>query len=106
METAMSARVGLCIAATLLLAALAGPAAASQASPSPCVIADGMTAATTPATDFSARRRDQHRARHHYRRGSRVAKRPSDARALTPARPSGMSPFFPFYHGYGFDPSW
>jgi hypothetical protein len=102
MEIAMSARVGLCIAATLLLAALACPAAAGQASPSPCVIA----AATTPSTDFSARRRDQQRVRHQHRRGSRVAKRPSDARALTPARPSGMSPFFPFYHGYGLDPSW
>ncbi|PYF02147.1 hypothetical protein BJ122_11463 [Rhodopseudomonas faecalis] len=102
----MSARVGLCIAATLLLAALASPAAASQASPSPCVISDDLAAMTTPVTDFSARRRDAQRARYHHRRGSRVAKRPSDARALTPARPSGMSPFFPFYHGYGLDPSW
>lgn len=102
----MSARVGLCIAATLLLAALASPAEASQALPSPCVIADGMTAATTPATDFSARRRDQHRARHHHRRGPRAVKRPTDAGVATPMRPRGMSPFFPFYHGYGFDPSW
>lgn len=102
----MSARVGLCIAATLLFAALASPAEASQASPSPCVVDDGVAAATPPATDFSARRRDAQRARHHHRRGSRIAERPADARALTPARPGGMSPFFPFYHGYGLDPSW
>ena len=102
----MSARVGLCIAATLLLAALASPAKASQASPSPCVISDDLAAMTTPATDFSARRRDAQRARHHHRRGHRAVKRPTDAGVATPMRPRGMSPFFPFYHGYGIDPSW
>ncbi len=102
----MSARVGLCIAATLLFAALASPAAASQASPSACVIKDGVVPATTPATDFSARRRDAQRARYHHRRGPRVVKRPTDAGVATPMRPRGMSPFFPFYHGYGLDPSW
>lgn len=92
-----------CAAALCVATALIGPsanAADQRAADARVVRSDDAR----PATDLSARRRVHRHVRHHRRvhrnyPGDYYA-RPHDY------RPDGMTPFFPFYHGYGLEPSW
>lgn len=99
----MRSCIGLGSAAALCLATLLiAPSAAGAASSAPLRIEIANEA--KPATDISARRRVHRHVRHP--RNLRRAAPPAYYARPYVYRPDAMTPFFPFYHGYGLDPSW